>query len=469
VGRLFWKFFFFIFMAQISGIFIMGGTVWLRDLQRRHIEEIDVHPPTAFYIESAAETLKYGGVDALRGLLAKDMHPRIYAVDESRRELLGRQPAAAMLEQARRVLDDTDSPKSKSVREITAGDGHTYMLFALTWQDEMGGPPPPPPGEMFAGGPPDEGPHHPGPLLPMGVSAIASLIFAALLAWHLSKPIRSLRDAFSAVSRGKLDVRPGAEMGSRQDELADLGHGFDHMAAQLQSLMADQRRLLHDVSHELRSPLARMQVAIELAERDPKKVPTCLSRIERENNLINYLIGELLTLSRLGSNAAYSLEEDVAMSDLLPAIAEDAHYEAQAAQRGVKLSGDCLMTVRGSAELLSRAIENVIRNAVRHTAIDSTVLVNAASDPRENTLHIYVDDQGPGVPEANLERIFEPFFQSGHARNHGESHGLGLAITRSVVMAHGGSVRAMNRAEGGMRIDIALPLVSSGAEGGAAG
>jgi two-component system OmpR family sensor kinase len=202
-----------------------------------------------------------------------------------------------------------------------------------------------------------------------------------------------------------------------------------------------------------------MQVAIELAERDPKKVPACLSRIERENNLINYLIGELLTLSRLGSNAAYSLEEHVVMSDLLPAIADDAHYEAQAAQRKVELSGDYLVTVRGSAELLSRAIENVIRNAVRHTAVDSTVRVNAASDPRENTLHICVDDHGPGVPEANLERIFEPFFQSGHAGNYGESHGLGLAITRSVVTAHGGSVYAMNRAEGGMRVGIVLPLI----------
>ena len=111
----------------------------------------------------------------------------------------------------------------------------------------------------------------------------------------------------------------------------------------------------------------------------------------------------------------------------------------------------------------------MIRNAVRHTEVDSTVRVAAVSDPRENTLHIYVDDQGPGVPQANLERIFEPFFQSGHAKNYGESHGLGLAITRSVVTAHGGSVRAMNRAEGGMRIDIALPLSLSGMESSAAG
>lgn len=199
---------------------------------------------------------------------------------------------------------------------------------------------------------------------------------------------------------------------------------------------------------------------IELAERDPKKVPACLTRIERENSLINYLIGELLTLSRLGSNAAYSLEESVAMSDLLPVIADDAHYEAQAAQRNVELSGDYRVTVKGSAELLSRAIENVIRNAVRHTAVDSTVHVNAVSDLGKNTLHICVDDQGPGVPHANLDKIFEPFFQSGHAGNDGESHGLGLAITRSVVTAHGGSVYAMNRAEGGMRVGIVLPLIS---------
>lgn len=147
------------------------------------------------------------------------------------------------------------------------------------------------------------------------------------------------------------------------------------------------------------------------------------------------------------------------MGDLLSSIADDAHFEAQAAQRAVELSGDCRAIVRGSAELLSRAIENVIRNAVRHTVAGSTVRVHAADVPQENTLRIRVEDQGPGVPEAYLERIFEPFFQSGHAGSGGEGHGLGLAITRSVITAHGGRASAANRAEGGMRVDIVLPSI----------
>ena len=465
MGRLFWKFFFFIFMAQLSGTFIVGGAVWLHDLKHRHVEEVETGPPGAFSVEAAVETLRYGGVAALRGLLENDLHPKVYAVDESGRELLGHRLTADVLAQARQVLADTDTPWSKSVRQITAPDGHAYLLFALAGADGRGGPPPPE--RMFAGGPPPgPGPHYPIPFLPMGVSAIASLVFAALLAWYLSKPIRSLRDAFSAVSHGKLDVRPGLEMGSRQDELADLGRGFDHMATQLQSLMAGQRRLLHDVSHELRSPLARMQVAIELAEKDPKKVPACLSRIEREGALINYLIGELLTLSRLGSSTAYTLDEAVMMGELLPSIVEDARFEAQAAQRDVELSGDYQVTVGGSAELLSRAIENVIRNAVRHTAAGSAVRVHAMRDPQHDALLVSVEDQGPGVSAADLERIFEPFFQSGHAGNHAESHGLGLAIARSVIAAHDGSICAVNRVEGGLRVEIVLPLL--GAAGSAA-
>jgi signal transduction histidine kinase len=300
------------------------------------------------------------------------------------------------------------------------------------------------------------------PVVPLVATLLASLIFAALLAWYFSKPIRSLRSAFEAVAGGDLAVRLGPSMGQRRDELADLGRNFDRMASHLDALIDGQRRLLHDVSHELRSPLARLQAAIGLARQQPEKLASSLERIERESVRMDKLVGELLTLSRLEAGVMDGMEEEINMDELVSGVVADARFEAEMSGRTVVFSSCGEVPVKGSAELLHRALENVVRNALRHTPEGGKVAVEVLPDNGGNSLRLAILDQGPGVPERELSAIFEPFFRGGSSQST-DGHGLGLAIARRVVEAHGGSVRASNRAGGGLCVEIVLPVKSPAA------
>jgi len=334
--------------------------------------------------------------------------------------------------------------------------------------DHLHGPPP----EHLRGYRPPllrgPGPYWGGlPVVPLAAGLLASLVFAALLARHFSRPIRSLSQAFEAAAGGDLSVRVGAAMGARSDELADLGRGFDRMTARLEALLDGQRRLLHDVSHELRSPLARLQAAIGLARQQPARQDAALARIETESGRMDHLVGELLTLARLEAGMTPPRMEAVDVSELLGAIVEDARFEAgiagatteeEGAPARVALHLDASegLMVNGDAELLHRAIENVVRNALKFTAPGSCVEVLARA--AEGAVEIVVEDHGPGVPENDLARIFEPFYRSEGARN-ATGHGLGLAIATYVATAHGGSIAARNRAEGGLAVTLCLPGV----------
>lgn len=285
---------------------------------------------------------------------------------------------------------------------------------------------------------------------------IVGLVSAAFLAWYFSKPIRSLRNAFDAVADGKLETRVGPSMGSRRDELADLSHDFDRMADRLQTLMDSQRHLLHDVSHELRSPLARLQAAIGLVRQKPEKLASTMDRIELESVRIDTLVGELLTLSRLEAGVMGSLQEDVNMGELVADIVDDARFEAEIQGRTVDFQGNCDVIVQGRADLLGRAIENVVRNAVKHTPQGSWVLVKAAYSAHQNLLQLSILDNGAGVPAAEIDKIFEPFFR-GSSGSGNDGHGLGLAIAQRVIQAHGGTIKARNRAGGGLCVEMTFP------------
>lgn len=314
-----------------------------------------------------------------------------------------------------------------------------------------GARPPPPPGGMRAF-------LHPSPLpvVPLLAALVASFAFAALLARYFSKPIRNLRAAFDAAAAGNLEVRASPAMGRRRDELADLGQDFDRMAGRLRDLMDGQRRLLHDVSHELRSPLARLQAAIGLARQQPARLEDTLQRIERESVRMDRLVGELLTLSRLEAGVTPAMDEEIPVDELLADIVRDAGFEAEANGRSVACQITGEVAIRGNGELLLRAVENVVRNAIRHAPAGSEVRIEAGPAPAAGFLRLLVLDAGPGVPEGDLASIFEPFFRSGGARE-GKGYGLGLAIARRVVEAHGGSISAENRREGGLRVEMRLP------------
>lgn len=299
----------------------------------------------------------------------------------------------------------------------------------------------------------------PVPVEPLAAGFLASLVFAALLARHFSTPIRKLRSAFDAAAGGDLDVRVGSAMGQRRDELTELGQEFDRMATQLQALVDGQRRLLHDVSHELRSPLARLQAAIDLARQQPAKLEASMERVEKESVRIDRLLGELLTLSRLEAGMAGRPSEEVEVGELLAGIVADARFEAGARDVAVELEEDGDAVVDGDGELLHRAIENVVRNAVRFSPPGGEVRVSTRMDAAVGELRVVVDDRGPGVPEADLEAIFLPFYRGSRAKDN-DGHGLGLALAKRVVESAGGRIGGANRAEGGFRMEIALPAKS---------
>ena len=497
MGRLFWKFFLCIMLAQVTATIGIGGTFWLKNraAQQERALDIDTSPPAQMIIEAASATLEAGGSQALRQFLGKLERMRVFAVDAQGHELMGRKVHPAMLDKARAMLVEQSQPHPV-VRTVAGSDGQRYLLFlpsserfrnaeagaardtlnavTLSGPRAMGpGARPketgvaPPRGEFGRGMPP--GPRMDSPyrtFIPLGAAIAASLLFAFLLAWYFARPIRDLRQAFEAASHGDLAPRFHAS-GKRGDELTDLGRDFDRMTGRLRSLMDSQTRLLHDVSHELRSPLARLQAAIGLAHQQPEKMDASLERIERESERMDKLIGELLTLSRLEAGAASPLSEDVGIADLLHDIMEDARYEAKARQQDIAMAGDAAIAdaaVTGRPELLARAVENVVRNALKHSPDGGTVEVDLSRlhDGKQEWVRIAVLDRGPGVATADLARIFEPFFRASHTQHSTDGHGLGLAIARHVIGAHGGSIAASRREGGGLCVTMLLPVKTPG-------
>ncbi|MDF2441781.1 MAG: two-component system, OmpR family, sensor histidine kinase CpxA [Abditibacteriota bacterium] len=330
---------------------------------------------------------------------------------------------------------------------------------------------------------------------------VAAGIVAYGLARYLTAPTVKLRQATRQLASGDLSTRVGSQMGKRRDELADLGRDFDLMAERIQSLLMAERRLLGDISHELRSPLARLQVALELASQSADTdTRTYLDRIELESGRLNGLIGQLLILTRLESAGAEARREPVDLTYLVAEIASDADFEASGQDRSVRITNLDQCATTGSAELLRSAIENVVRNAVRYTREGTSVEIallceniqppvgptgtshggsSHAAGHNGHTSHgahqsgaygashgaqavIRVRDYGRGVPEDSLSRLFDPFYRVADARDRQSGGvGLGLSIAARAVRFHGGQVTAINAPEGGLLVEIYLPLSST--------
>jgi two-component system OmpR family sensor kinase len=466
MGRLFWKFFLCILLAQVAATIGVGGAFWLRDQARRGATPtLDSGPPAAIALDAATATLRHGGLPALRDLVRDLRRPQLFVIDTSRRELLGRHVPIELMHEVERELRDGARSSAqgdgwRGARRLSASNGEQYIAFASRQfrRDDgaRGGEPGPLAPAMDPGAR-----RRIGQSVVIGAAVAASLLFAALLAWYFSRPIRALRSAFEAAAAGDLAPRfgPGGRSG---DELIDLGRDFDRMSGQLRALMDGQRRLLHDVSHELRSPLARMQAALGLAHQRPDKIGITLERIERESNRMDKLVGELLTLSRLEASPDVLRREPVDLVELLDGIVADARFEAD--QSGVSAGDDAMrvefeagddVSVNGDPDLLWSAIENVVRNAARHGAPGGIVSVTVRAV--DGVARVDVLDRGPGIAPDDLPAIFQPFFRSGVSRTGVDGHGLGLAIAQRVVHAHGGDIVVSNREGGGLQVTITLP------------
>ncbi|PVV05928.1 MAG: hypothetical protein B6D77_17285 [gamma proteobacterium symbiont of Ctena orbiculata] len=323
---------------------------------------------------------------------------------------------------------------------------------------EMRGPDQPPPGPRST--PPPTGPNHSlsPSVLPLLAGSLVSLVIATLLALYFSRPIRSLREAFELVANGRLGTRIGEAMGGRHDELSDLAYGFDSMAKRLQSLVEGQQSLLHDVSHELRSPLARLQAALDLMQQQPDRAVEFIERIERESNRMDRLIEELLTLARLDAGLPGNSEIETDLGELIDTIVEDATFEAKSKQCTVKAIKAENLYVSCNPNLIHRAIENIMRNAIRHTPSGTQVTISCDTNPETKRLSLSIRDQGSGMPESELKSVFEPFFR-GETAGRFNGYGLGMAITKRIVTAHRGEVRAENLKDGGFLVTIELPML----------
>jgi len=287
-------------------------------------------------------------------------------------------------------------------------------------------------------------------------------LFCYWLARYLTSPVNKLRTATRELARGNLNARVVPALGGRRDELASLAADFDEMAEKIQSLINSQRRLLGDISHELRSPLARLNVALELArQRSGAEAASALERIHQEAETLNEMIGQLLTLTRLESGAEGIQKTSVDLAQLVQDVARDADFEARAHNRSVSFTGTEKIVIQGAPNLLRPAIENVVRNAVHHTAEGTAVEVTLSVDQADkNRVVIVVRDHGPGVPEEALTKIFRPFYRVDEARDREAGGvGLGLAITERAIRLHQGAVTASNRKDGGLEVSIVLPKI----------
>lgn len=465
------------------------------------------------HAERIAEILAHNDLEFICDFLLRwdvALSARSYLLDPDGKDLCGEKPPGATADFIRHIRESgqPDSLQKSGERtligaRLSGPDGKPLVLLRTYAEGQTPpirpprGPPgrpglgPPGPGGPRArGGPPDGGPRGRPDLPPLGlrpdlppgigapplvpplwdvllqpsvglvllIAVAASGAVCYALARSLSRPLRELQGTVRRLAGGDLSVRVAEPIGRRQDEIGALARDFDQMAARLQRELDAQSRLLRDMSHELRSPLARLNVALGIARKQPGDAAApALDRIERESEALNRLIGDVLTLARWDNGAMRLHPTTVDLSELLHEVVADADFEAQDRGRRVTLAVSESGALAADPALLRSAIENVIRNAVRYTAEGTTVEVSLSFNPAGDAV-VAVRDHGPGVPAESLAELFRPFYRVSEGRDRDSGGvGLGLAITQRIVESHGGSVAAENAAGGGLVVTLRLP------------
>jgi len=419
---------------------------------------------TAGYAQAAADFYERDGQSGLAAYLEeleRKTEMRAVLFGAGLKELSGRQMPAGAMELAQNVSQTHGSESFRdSFPQLIAQPVKTARGGEYVWVAEM------------ASRPHLLGYSH---IMHMAAMFLIGATFCYGLAKYLTAPVTKLRKATNELASGNLGARVGPSLGRRRDELASLGSDFDRMAEQIEALLKAQRRLLGDISHELRSPLSRLNVALELArQRSGSEAMSALARIQHEAENLNEMIGQLLALTRLETGDQEISKKSFDLGRLVLDIAEDADFEARSLRRSVRVDASQKCMILGSEELLRPAIENVVRNAVQHTAEKTEVEIKLQTRKASANGHagatirahndgkalaeITVRDHGAGVPENALSKIFRPFYRVDDARDRQSGGtGLGLAITERAVRLHGGNVTAINAPDGGLSITISLP------------
>jgi two-component system sensor histidine kinase CpxA len=426
---------------------------------REHGETAAWDAQQATVLSKAIQTYEQSGPAEARRYLEEvrdSLHTRAYLLDDQGKDVSGHdlprwaESLAKGIGPPRRDFWQRVTPSPFRRKVQVAASGRRYTLVAFL---------------------PPSGPFGPGgvPGLSILIGIISSGLVCYLLARYLTAPVVRLRAATQRLAAGDLSARAGGLAARRRDEMAQLVRDFDTMAERLEATVNAQARLLTDISHELRSPLARLNVASALAhQRAGVEAHSALERIDLEAERLNGLIGGLLTIARLDSGNDARQKSSVLFGEMIEGIAADADFEAQSRNCRVEsvIKEDCM--VMGVPTLLHSAIENVVRNAVRYTREGTSVQITLEGGGGPEAI-IRIADLGPGVPEEELGKLFRPFYRIDDARGRRTGGvGLGLAITERAVRLHGGTVKASNRPEGGLQVEIRLPSAALPASQGPA-
>ncbi len=448
---LFWKIFlsFWLALLLFAGATLFTTSHYLEQTQQQN----EASSPRERMLQRVAEAQRIAereGVDGLKQWL-RDLDRRepvpLFLVDDDGVDLLGRPLSASVNE---RLARDERAhwhgrPVPRSRPLIRLPDKSEYRVLADYQGVTLG--------RVLA---------RPRVLLlPLILATLVGGLVCFLLARSLTAPLGRLRRAAEVYAAGDLSARVTPSLGGRRDEIADLARAFDHMAQRLEEIMHSQRRLVGDVSHELRSPLARLQVALGLArQRTEGRAAAELDRIELEAERLSDLIGQLLSLAKLESGVTAVAAQPLDLAEMLEAVVSDADFEARVHNRQVTLTRSMPAPMQGDARLLQSALDNIVRNALRYTAEGTSVTLSLTREhtPTEHWC-ITIRDHGPGVAEAMLPQLFEPFVRVDEARDRASGgYGLGLAIAQRAIRLHAGEVSARNEPGGGLTVIVRLPV-----------
>lgn len=469
--NLFWKI--FIAFGIATTVTLVGAVFLTFTFVGQAFDQFDIEN-RGDIIEQAAEALEQGQLPGLRSWLEANQLPvpgvMLLIIDGDGDDLLGREVpgrfsrlldmrprtgprsqggARSQGERRDRLRqragppprDPVDIRPPQLTSNLVAADGQEYRLLfvrtritvlgVLSW-----------PATQFA---------------VLALVVLAALGMALPLARYLSLPIMRLQNTSRALAAGALETRVGEPFTRRKDEVGTLARDFDIMAERIQELVTAKETLLRDVSHEFRSPLARIRMALALAERKASESSQSdLQRIERETERLDELVGEVMALARLRSQPV-AKSEPIALDELVSEIVDNARYEHPEAE--IRYEAQAVPELKGNRTQLTRAVENVVRNALNHAGSADGAAVEVNLQTAAGRVEIRVADSGPGVPEADLERIFEPFYRVDTSRDHRSGgQGIGLAIAASVLELHGGRIVARNRSGRGLEVTLELPL-----------